>query len=116
MSAFISSITGTVKFAKMQCDQMDRLFFNLFPFTTMKICLEGSIKTAQAGTNVRQTIPKIAQRLWKFCQCGKISPNLVALINATLVLATKVHVSINDVLFTQAIVLCDFKGNDNIWT
>ena len=56
-----------------QCDQMARLFFNIWPFTSMKIFpMAYKIFQTQASINF--------PRLWKFGQIGEILPNLVTLV------------------------------------
>lgn len=60
-----------------QCDHMAGLFFNILPFSTMKICCE------QFSQNRFETMKNIiltrknCQRLLTFGENGEISPNLV---------------------------------------
>ena len=62
-----------------QCDQMVRLFFNIWPFVTMKISPKCH-KFAKAGSGFSQIRNKPSKnwpRLINFCQRGKNLPNLV---------------------------------------
>ena len=65
-----------------QRDQMVRLFFNIWPFATLKISPKCH-KFAEVGSvfcQIGNKLSKICQRLVNFCQSGKISPNLITLI------------------------------------
>ena len=65
-----------------QCDQMDRLFFNFWWFTTMKACHFDEM-FAKVGLKFCQILnkpSKDSQKVLNFCQSGEISPNLVTLI------------------------------------
>ena len=64
-----------------QCDQMAKLFFNVWPFTTIKICPK-SQKFANVALKFCKGQNKPSSNchgLLFFSQSGKISPNLVAL-------------------------------------
>ena len=69
MSKLVSNIGA-------QCDQLVRLFFNIWPFAIMKI---GPIMSQISQSQLRNKLSKICQRLVNFCQSGEISPNLVTL-------------------------------------
>ena len=65
-----------------QCDQMARLFFNIWPFTSTKTCP----MTYKFGPNFSQKVNKPSEncpRLWISCPNGKIWPNLVTLLLIT---------------------------------
>ena len=62
----------------LQCDQMDRLLFNIWPFTTMKICQSRfKILPKQIQNFAKST--KTNKILAKFYQNGENLPNLVTL-------------------------------------
>ena len=64
-----------------QCDQMVRLFFNIWPFAAMKISpiISQMCKSMLIICQIRRRLSKIWQILANFCQSDKISPNLVTL-------------------------------------
>ena len=59
-----------------QCDQKAILFFNLLTLVSLKNCQS----RCTSLPNTKQNHTKISQRLFKFCQRGEISPNLVTLL------------------------------------
>ena len=58
------------------CDQMVKLFFNIWLFATTK-----TNPVMKQICQIRNKPSKNCQRLVKFCQSGEISPNLVTLDN-----------------------------------
>ena len=65
----------------MQCDQMARLYFNLWPITTVKLfpnAYKNLQKHVKVGAYTKQGL-KIDQRRLKLSQIGEISPNQVTL-------------------------------------
>ena len=65
----------------LKSDQMARLFSNIWPCTSMKICLMPYTMCQSRPENLPNSnkISKNCPRLWRFFQGGKISPNLVTL-------------------------------------
>ena len=65
-----------------QGDQMDRLFFNFWWFTTMKACHfdEMFAKVGWKFCQILNKPSKDSQKVLNLCQSGEISPNLVTLI------------------------------------
>ena len=60
---------------------MARLYFNIWPFTSTKICpmaYKISQRRSKILSNTKWTL-KNCPRLWRYCQSGEISPNLVTL-------------------------------------
>ena len=57
------------------CDQMVKLFFNIWLFATTK-----TNPVMKQICQIRNKPSKNCQRLVKFCQSGEISPNLVTLL------------------------------------
>ena len=71
-----------LNFNSSQCDQMVRLFLNIWPFATLKISPTMS-QICQSRLSIlpnKNKLSNFCQRLVNFCQSGKISPNLVILI------------------------------------
>ena len=71
----------TIIISSEQCDQMVRLFLNIWPFATMKTrqrCYKFA-KVGSAFCQIRNELSKVCQRLVNFCQSGENSPNLVTL-------------------------------------
>ena len=64
-----------------QCDQTANYFFNIWPFTTKKICPISKVfpKLGSQDCQLLNEPLKYYQRYLKFCQIGKISPNLATL-------------------------------------
>ena len=71
---------------RSQCDQMIRLFFNIWLFATTKICpimsqvCQSSLSILPNKKQTLKNMPKTS----KLFQSGEISPNLVTLIGAEL--------------------------------
>ena len=66
---------------QQQCDQMARLFCNIWPITALKSCPKYQ-KIAKVGSKFCQTLDKLStvrQRLIKICQSGEILPILITL-------------------------------------
>ena len=74
------------KIGSLQCDQMVRLFFNIWPFPTMQISpIMSQVCQSRLSIlpNKKQTL-KNMPKTSKLFQSGEISPNLVTLIGAEL--------------------------------
>ena len=82
-SAFLEWLVTQTKhnLPRHQCDQMVRLFFNIWPFAAMKISpiISQMCKSMLIICQIRRRLSKIWQILANFCQSDKISPNLVTL-------------------------------------
>ena len=55
-------------------------------FTTMIICPYKSFKVFSIFCQILNNLPKNCQRSFKFCQSGKISPNLVTLVPSNILI------------------------------
>ena len=73
--------SNTHSTTSLQCDQKVRLFFDIWPFVTMKIS-QKCHKLAKVGSafcQMRKKLTKIYPILINFCQKGETLPNLVTL-------------------------------------
>ena len=71
--------SNTHSTTSLQCDQKVRLFFDIWPFVTMKIS-QKCHKLAKVGSafcQMRKKLTKIYPILINFCQKGETLPNLV---------------------------------------
>ena len=70
-------------FGVEQCDQTAKLFSNILPFTSTKIC-PMAYKICQSRSNFCQLVNKPSinfPRLWGVCQHGETLPNLGTLVS-----------------------------------
>ena len=70
-------------FGVEQCDQTAKLFSNIWPFTSTKIC-PMAYKICQSRSNFCQLVNKPSinfPRLWGVCQSVETLPNLVTLVS-----------------------------------
>ena len=95
-----SGLNGEVIWHARQCDQLVRLFFNIWPTTTMKInpIMQKFCQVDSTFCQIRNKPSKICRRLLKFCQNGEISPNLVTLMPFT-PLSKELHLHVTNKSF-----------------
>ena len=93
-------LNGEVIWHARQCDQLVRLFFNIWPTTTMKInpIMQKFCQVDSTFCQIRNKPSKICRRLLKFCQNGEISPNLVTLMPFT-PLSKELHLHVTNKSF-----------------
>ena len=68
---------------RCQCDQIDGLCSNIWPFASSKIC-HTSFKICQSRSKMLPNKNKKIAQDWRFCQSGEMLPNLVTLLHTKL--------------------------------
>ena len=91
---FCSNCPGWLE-GHLQCDQTSRLFFNLWPFTTIQIyqVLKKLPKYVQTFAKYLINHTKMVQRLLIFCQRVEFTPNLVTLVTRLYCIKTDLWLS-----------------------